>query len=368
MSEQNFNNNEEATFQVDPKSYSSVRKLPHQGQVVEVLPDEKPPAGWVPMNPTNTLPNTYTPPITASILYVGGGLGDYICWLPAVTKLLEHQTHITKLKIFTSTWFKPLAENYFSNEPRVKLYTHEEFKKKHKDTDPVVPMLELRNNATGHHLMEVGFMHIFQGSAPREWYKYPQFDTTNINLEHFSLPPNYIIITTGATTTNRQITPEAVNKVSDWCNTNGYTPVYLGKSSISKSHYTHFPEQIDYSKGIDLRNKTSLLQALKIIEQSAAIVGVDNGLLHLAGCTPTPIIMGMTNVKPEHRQILRDEGETIYLTPPKELSCRFCQSNVRALLMHSFSNCLYKHYYCIYTLKGENFISALQSVTTPIVK
>jgi ADP-heptose:LPS heptosyltransferase len=78
---------------------------------------------------------------------------------------------------------------------------------------------------------------------------------------------------------------------------------------------------------IDLRDASPLLESLKIINYAKFIVGVDNGLFHLAGLTQTPIVAGYTTVAPELRMPYRNNklGWNVGPCVPQS-EWRFCQS------------------------------------------
>ena len=61
-------------------------------------------------------------------------------------------------------------------------------------------------------------------------------------------------------------------------------PVFLGKSHLDLN------EDYDLSEGVDFIGRTLLFDALRIIDCAEMVIGIDNGLLHLAACTKTPIV------------------------------------------------------------------------------
>jgi ADP-heptose:LPS heptosyltransferase len=123
---------------------------------------------------------------------------------------------------------------------------------------------------------------------------------------------------------------------------------------------------------IDERERDrDLISVARIISRSRAIFGVDNGLLHLAACTDTPIIMGFTSVGPFHREIIRNhvKWQNIACVMPDEtLSCRFCQSHMGLIPGHKFSQCLYNDYKCCEQLTSNKFIRGYEKLMKGIRK
>lgn len=161
------------------------------------------------------------------------------------------------------------------------------------------------NNLSCHMVDHAFFFLNFQPISIKD-KNYPR-----VNLDGVKLPPNvdlpekYAVVCTGFTTEVRELLPEHVNKISDYLVEQGITPVYLGNKAAPNGMghviMPKFHEEVDYSKGIDLLNQTSLLQAAKVIEGSKCLVGLDCGLHHIAGCTDVPIVMGFSSLLAEHR-------------------------------------------------------------------
>jgi ADP-heptose:LPS heptosyltransferase len=151
----------------------------------------------------------------------------------------------------------------------------------------------------------------------------------------------------------------AFNGLVDYTISKGITPVFIGKRDFAlkgkeNNYFANVGEEMDFSKGIDFREKTTLLQAVEIIKGAKFILGIDNGLLHFAGCTETPIIFGHTITEVKHRSVRRPKGTVINLALTKEsLPCSGCQSNMRNIIGHKFKNCIYDDYKCLDLLFGN---------------
>lgn len=309
--------------------------------------------------------NTNLPDEKINILLDDGGLGDQICRMSAIRHMHDHNLHCT-FYVWVPDYFVDLARHL---APDITIGSFTDAKTKYDATIPgrQTNVKNIHNLAC--HLVD----HAFHVLACREvdiYHKnYLQLSTKGIYVHDFKLPEKYVVITTGFTANVREMIPSVVNELSDYILKKGYTPVFLGSKQVptGAEHVIEgtFKEEIDYCKGISLIDKTTLLQTGRIISESAAIVGLDNGLLHLAGCTKVPIVMGFTTVKPEHRVPYRNSelGWNVYpVVPPETLKCRFCQSNWDFLYDHDFRECFYRDTMCKFLLTSDRYIEKLEQI------
>jgi len=219
------------------------------------------------------------------------------------------------------------------------------------------------------HLTEHAFITLAGRTVPPEEMNYIKLDP--IDTTSFNLPKNYIVLTTGYTSKARAWKSESVNAVSDYIISKGFTPVYLGKG------YTHAYKdegikgtfEADYSKGINLIDKTNIFEAHAIMANSKAVLGIDNGLLHLAALSDAHIIYGFTSVIPEHRLPYRNniKGHNVQVIMPteQELACIGCQSKMTFVSKeHDFRNCFYgpDDFKCLDAMGSDKWIEALKKV------
>jgi ADP-heptose:LPS heptosyltransferase len=202
---------------------------------------------------------------------------------------------------------------------------------------------------------------------------YLPINTKSVSIKRFALPENYVVISTGYTAKVREMRPEVVNGLVDYLVSRNYKPVFLGKKTTYAGNGFAiegvFSEEIRFEDGLDLRDQTTLLESVQIIDGAAAIVGLDNGLLHLAATTDVPIVGGFTSVDPDHRLPYRHSelGWNYYpvsLTS-EELSCIHCQSNCVFTLNHpegDFRYCMYDDYKCTEMLGAEKYIEKLEEI------
>lgn len=285
-----------------------------------------------------------------------GGLGDSVCLLSAIEWVHKTQ-HQVIVEIVCHDFFKPIAQNIF---PDVRIQNFEEVDKNEK----VLTRFSTNDtiNATGFHLVDLGFAaYCNLDCPPLGWGFYPQLDLTGVNVDKglFNLS-NYAIMTPGATMDTRTMPVKVFNGIKDYIISQGITPVFLGKTVINDQLKIKF-QDYDLSGGLNLIDKTTLLESAKIISGSRYIVGLDNGLLHLAAMTEAPIVFGYNITTIQHRQPRRKFGRIADVVPPKSLECAGCQSKIR-FLPHNFKNCLYKDFKCLELMDADLYISGIEEL------
>ena len=272
-------------------------------------------------------------------------LGDMICWLPAIKYIAETYNYVAG-HLIVPGYFMEVAQAIMREYPHWRIHTKTPERldgcQQRRPTHDTV-------NATHGHLVDLGFIYFAMTMYPPPDARfYPELDLEDVEMpkffgKRFAEGP-YAVMTPGATAGNRAMPPETYNAICDHLIAKGLTPVHLGTTQLEhRPEPPKFNEAYDFSKGENLIDRTTLLQAAKIISQADMVLGIDNGLLHLAGTTDAQIIFGFTMAGPNQRRILRRYGETMELYPDKkELSCFSCQEHVRFFNAHNFTNCIYK--------------------------
>lgn len=318
----------------------------------------------VPMNHKYFRPGSIWHKARTHFLLPSAGLGDLINWVPALEWTAKENFHLDCFFYFKNP-FLEVAQFIFKDTPRVQVSHINEFKKYVKDGDAV---LDFRNvnqyiNATGAHLLDLGFMLFTCSSEPYEGYnRLPQINFTDpfTELTIKDMPAPYAVFTPGATTDTRAMPAQAFNELVRYTYEKGITPVFLGKIEFLEDfkgpeYRTRFDEGYDFSLGVDLRDQTTLLQATQIMSKAEFVLGIDNGLLHFAGCTEAPIIFGHTITTVKQRDIRRPKGVTINVAlDKKDLPCIGCQANMRFVFGHTFRKCVYDDYKCLELLFANN--------------
>lgn len=292
-----------------------------------------------------------------------GGLGDLIAHLPAIKYILDYHPQVI-MELWIHDYAVPLCEKLFKNYPHCVVKGISESKNYDNGRIARSPYAHKVSNLSCH-LVDHGFYTIVHTSVEDKHKNYIQMEPIDVTL--FSLPKNYIVITTGYTSETRELLPEYANGISEYINSKGYTPVFIGKSNIptGAQHTITGTFKADYTKGLNLIDKTNLFEAHAIMAGAACVVGLDNGLCHLAGMSRVPIVMGFTTVEPRHRLPYRNDqlGWNCYIIKPNNLDCFGCQSNWNfADTTIDFKYCLHKDYLCVKGMTTDLWIEQLEKI------
>lgn len=322
-------------------------------------------------NSHRLIKNNLKPIEVLDIEFRSGGMGDSIARLPVIKYILDEIPHVKSIRLFAQDYFKPLVEHCFDKE-KVKFFGYSEKKaeltrqpsKAAKLTD-VLQHTTMRTHLTKHAFNTI----IDQDPVDVKYYNYIQVDRARLPKKPIDIIGKYVVICIGFTAKVREWPPQEINKVTSWLRSQNITPVFLGKTENTffagkESAITNIKNtEIDFSYGVNLVDRTNLLEAAAIIHDAAAIVGVDNGLLHLAGMTNIPIIAGYTSVDPIHRLPIRwnHMGWNCKVIEPS-ISCKFCQTQANFLYDFDFRNCYYGDYVCVSQMYGEKFVEKLKEV------
>lgn len=291
-------------------------------------------------------PSTFAERMEIDFLFANGGLGDFICWLPAILWIAKECPQV-RGTLVVPDFFREIADNVLGSLPHWRVKKKSDYRGSETFKASVSPTV----NAAGAHLVDIGFQYFCNlSTAPDGYSVYPNLDLTRITP--LALPEPYAVVTPAATSSLRAMPAKAFNGICEHLRSRGVTPVFLGKAEVTAGYNSSVQPDYRFQGGVDLRDKTSILEAAKIIEGAKLVVGLDNGLLHLAGCTSTPIIFGYNVASPEHRRPRRMAGEIYELFPNEtDLPCVFCQSRMRFLPGHDFSRCLYRDLACLKELE-----------------
>lgn len=303
---------------------------------------------------------------TVNFIFMSGGVGDHVASLTAMDYIIKTYPWIKAL-VWVPDFLLEFAEHVLPTA-RIKNFTS-------------MPREYNPNRATkttswdGHispmkiHCLDYAFLKLCDENPDIRHKNYLQIVADKIDTMQFTLPSKYVVITTGYTAKVREFPATQINQIVKFINSKGMKPVFLGqKQTATGTHHVikgTFDEELALSQGIDLIDKTSLLQAAKIMGNAVAVLGVDNGLLHVAGCTEVPIVGGFTTVSPELRMPVRHNvlGWNYYsVIPDSSLECKFCQVSTNFLYGHDYKNCIYKDNLCTKQMTAEKFISQLEKI------
>lgn len=221
-----------------------------------------------------------------------------------------------------------------------------------------------RNTPKSLHLSHYASLYFSDRIIPLSELNY--VPTEKVDVSHFNIDfSKAVILITSYRDVTRSWPANEILELAKWIKEQGLIPVFVGKtdmdldfkreSAIPKSS---LPEDVS-EFGIDLRNKTSIIELVSIMALSKAVCGVDSGPIHLAGTTETPIVCGYTTVAAEYRIPTRTKGITIPITP--NIECINCESNWKTSLWN-FEKCFFEHTDCCKMMTSDKYISALKSV------
>lgn len=152
------------------------------------------------------------------------------------------------------------------------------------------------------HAVHLGFM---LGEDELECYYKPTEEDAcihGLSNKSTSGTKRYIVIHPVNSWPNRTWSKENWIELSENLIKLGYNVVAVGKDS-SETGFFNVNKPVHEMDGdvINLLNKTSISQTWHIINNAAAVITMDSGILHLAGTTNTPIIHLGSSIKPEFR-------------------------------------------------------------------
>lgn len=298
-----------------------------------------------PLNPTIFRPgSSLNSPRPVNFILTLGGIGDYIAWCSSILWIAKTHPQVHG-NVYCAPYFMEFVQNIIKPFPHWQTHPNSTFDVENNKFPTYYPT-DRPINGTGCHPLDLGFIYFANmNPPPKEDNFYPILDLSD------TLPPlttkNTAIVTPGSTYPNRTLPAKTFNAINTHLLAKGIIPIALGKSQVG-SRAINFENDYDFSNIVDLRDKTTLLQAAKIISNSKLIIGLDNGLLHLAACTTTPIIFGYNIASPEHRRPRRKQGDIYEIYPDtQKLTCTFCQSKMRFMFTHDFSKCMYEDMKCL---------------------
>jgi ADP-heptose:LPS heptosyltransferase len=297
-----------------------------------------------------------------------GGLGDLIGQLPAIVYCLDHHPQII-IHLVVHEYAVPLCKKVFQKYgERVNVVSLTNaingigYDENRQARSPYAHKI----GNLSWHITEHAFATMVGRNVEDKYKNYIKLDP--VDVSHFALPKDYIVVTTAYTSKTRMWNKKSIDETCDYIISKGYTPVYLGKS-FTKAYEDKGivgNMEADYSKGVNVIDKTDLFEAHGIMANAKAVVGLDNGLCpHLAAMSDVPIVVAFTSVLKEHRLPYRNNimGYNCYPIESKELQCNGCQSNMNfASTSFSFTQCFYSDYLCTEMLSSDKFINELEKI------
>lgn len=307
--------------------------------------------------------------IVVAVVMDNGGIGDCITRLIPLNYFSKHYPNMV-FHVWVPIYFVDFAKRCLPNRKQFIIRDFAQMATKYDKNIPTYTYGSHRINNLATHLVDEAYQKFNTQPLTVEDKNYIRIPLADVKIDKFHLPASYAVLPTGFTAGVREWLPKHVNKVVDHLLSKGITPVFLGKKeAFNGAGHTiapTFKEEIDYSKGINLIDQTTLVESAKIIEGAKLLVGLDNGLCHVAACTETPVVMGFTSLWKEHRLPYRYDKlgggiEAVELTD-QELDCRGCQSKYLFLYKHDFKECYRKDLKCLDLLDANKYIAAIDKI------
>ncbi len=321
---------------------------------------------------------------TMHFLEMHAALGDLITSIPSIIWSAKQRPKECKHIIWVPEHQCPLIELFLKhafdgthvNWELRNLHEFEDFTKKKEDHGPAVMNCLQKNFITRNKMDMVEYAYLTHVDyMPRH-----KQDPTAYNYPTGPVGPkvldgDYVVVSSNATSDNKLFHPRILSEVIKGVAARGFKPVILGKS---ETHVRALGDTLPLimrkvldkcSKDvqdlcINLMDKTTLLEGRDVIAHAKGIIGVDGGLLHLAGTTDTPIVYCITSVDPEDRAITRDgvRNKNVIHVTPRDLECAGCQSHWVFAYGHDFRTCLYDDNKCTELLHPDDIFDALDTL------
>lgn len=198
-------------------------------------------------------------------------------------------------------------------------------------------------------------------------------DIPDFYYDYSFLPSDYICLQCGYTSKLKAMPQSTFDEIIQYCIDNKIYVVLLGKEydipidneDPYKIRPNEFIKELRSSEYvINLINKTTLLDSLKIIQKSKAMVGMDSGLIHLAGLTETPIVAAYTHKSPEYLMPIRHRelGWNVYPIVPDHGVCKFCMTEYFNQFEYDYKNCAKGNTECCDNITADKFIEQIKKI------
>jgi len=259
--------------------------------------------------------------------------GDLLCSLVAVDYNIKNYTNVQFL-VWVPNYMLDFAKHVLT--PGAVIRPFSKAKNKYNEQLPGVSTkwtsfhTPMRTHPVDYAFHMLSDKHIYDLNQKN----YLKIQPEKINISRFKLPEKYVVIAAAASVEVKKMPVETANKIINYVISKGYTPVFLGKreaeTGVDGFKIKAYDIALNSDLGINLLDKTNLLESVKIIHEAKAIIGMDGGLVHLAGFTDTEIVAGFTLVSPDHIAPIRNGSQTYKfhaIEPDENIPNRFYQTN-----------------------------------------
>lgn len=281
-----------------------------------------------------------------------GGLGDCIARAPAVRTLLESQSDV-QFRFYVQSIGLELYQHWFSGYKNVEFIKN--LTEAVDETGPghVKSFDATKQLGLGMHLVDHGYL------ALLERMPLPTDDKNYLSLAKVPFDhKDFVVLTPNYTAGNRTLADDQWEPLIDGILARGLE-VHLCGSSAGFDPLRGKYELLD--KVTDMRNKhPSIVECAGYLANAKAVLGVDNGLIHVAACTEVPIVVAYTSQLPEYRVPIRKVGKIEVVAATS--ACNGCEVKLRFIENFNFKYCYTKTLECVKTITAERLLNALDKV------
>ena len=311
-------------------------------------------------------------------------LGDMITSLPAVIFAMQNVSPEVKLTVYVPPWQVDLVAHLLAPYGKITVGSLNDVPMKIEDRREAWPESSvsmngaIQNTHTRNrvHMVDHAFNFLLD-SRPENMAQRNYPTAAPLGDYRVSTPSPYVVFPIGATSDNKLLKAAVMAPIMQWCMDQGYTVVIvgtkmshtrvqmgdkLGEQLVIRDEVDKLPADI-FSRVLDMREKTTLLELRDLLGNAAAVAGIDGGTIHLAGTTDVPIVYGMGSTLPAHRYVARhgDPSYRIRYVGPRNTECAGCQSKA-VLTRWDFRNCPFGDNICMTNMSSEDFIAGLQEL------
>jgi hypothetical protein len=302
-----------------------------------------------------------------NLILLDGGIGDHIAALPAIHYMRVRYPYINFL-IWVPDCLVDFAKNVLPPKSIVRSYTT--MRTLYDRLKPTMTtQWDHHTSPMKMHPTDYAFIKLCDELPSISHKNYLKIQEDKIDLSMHKLPSNYAVICPLSVEKVKSFDPTIINGLIDYLCNKRITPVFIGSEDVktgqARNITSRAPVEVNYHLGINLINKTNLLQAAKIMQHSKVVLAMDGGLVHVAGCTDAPIVAGYTFVDPMTKAPVRNSTvghNCTFVVPPESLACRYCQSNTNFIFDHDYRDCFYKDFQCVKDITLGEFTAQLDKL------
>jgi hypothetical protein len=270
-----------------------------------------------------------------------GGLGDAICALPVVSYMLQQNRGQIFIYENNSSSRPPENSLILCSELRDRVIIRP-YNNMPEDADAIIvkPISE-DFSFRYYHLVENSFRSVYGDTVDIKYKNYVRYNGIKspnydfINKEHVIINISYVA-------NNRKIQDLLLEKIVNLIIREGLIPVFVGTGMWYAKNQIEF-NNIYRTAGLDLTNKTTLLDLLHMLSKARLLISADSGTVHLAGMTDIPIFCVYTTADPLLRLPIRNNilgYKCEYVVPKHPCFCNTGKFTFPILVKRLKYNCV----------------------------